>query len=161
MSEETYMKSYTSFSGADMVPTLNGQVIGEVYEVKFEENLVNPEDIWYPITGYVDVCIFDKDTFRQTLLPVNNEFVLSAANEYGQSMMIDFNSIIFLKREGGIAVDNAMMMERYSFKAKEVLYKNGVPLVKEAEPSLARDEFEAIQAIVEETITVTNKEEVQ
>lgn len=121
----SYTRTFTSFSGCDLIPVLNDTVIGEWHGYEYKEKLgVVLDKDGFPtksklFSGHMDISIFDKETFRDALKEEGNEFTIFMANEYGKKGVIEFSNINFLERKGGIAIDDALITEKYFFECDD------------------------------------------
>jgi hypothetical protein len=123
---EGELTTVTSFSGADMVPTLNGVPIGEIQEITYKESLVPGYDetgmLLPPIKGEVHQVVFDEEPATRGLIQDNNKLILFFADEFGKKASLSFIGVSFTERTGGVAVDHLVIKEIYHFIADDVVY---------------------------------------
>ncbi|OXB94709.1 hypothetical protein [Parageobacillus galactosidasius] len=125
-SKETPVKTFTSFNGMDAVAVLNDTIIGEFEKYEFTEKLGvildenrNRTNKKY-FQGVITICVFDREpTFRKVMKKEGNEFTIFLANELGQKAAIRFDNIRFIKREGGLKLDDCVMREKYYFECDD------------------------------------------
>ncbi|MEC4620770.1 hypothetical protein VST04_21935 [Bacillus paranthracis] len=120
---------FTSYSGCDMIPVLNGQVLGAVSEVKYTERFVlpSPDDL-SPVVGTMNAIIFDREPIKPYMnRKGKNEFIIFFMNEYEQKLSIRFEGFRFTKREGGFQPDDLVLEETYHFECDEIVFDNETP----------------------------------
>lgn len=127
--DTSFLRTYTSYSGADLVVTVNGKVIGELTNVRwykphqeFIDQLKNSDyydkdlAIKKPVTVLAEFAIFDKDAFGDGLKDA--DIVLTYANEYGQSSYRAIHGVQSLYETGGTSVDD-ILTEGYMILAAD------------------------------------------
>lgn len=123
MSEQRGLRTYTSYSGADIMTFFNGSIIGEVQAIHYEENLNATDDP--PFDGYIEVAVFNSEPEIRRLIQKgigNQDLKLLFANEHGDKMSVRFDNLVFTKRIGGFSIDNIVSTERYCFHCDDVIF---------------------------------------
>lgn len=120
--EEKKYKTYTSYSGADMMVIVNGDIVGEVMSILWKEDLQSGT-----YTGYIDSMIFEdepliKQALRKTNAQAGTTLHIALGNEFGQKTMIEFVDVMFVDRVGKLDVDTAHLEERYTFTANDMAF---------------------------------------
>jgi hypothetical protein len=130
-SKATLTKTFTTLSGMDAIAVLNDTVIGEFMGYEFTEKLgVILDDLGNrtnkkKFNGIIIISVFDEEpTFRKAMKPEDNEFTIFFANEYGQKAAIRFENIRFIKREGGLTLDDVTIIEKYYFECDDHYISN-------------------------------------
>jgi hypothetical protein len=108
-----YTKTFTSFSGADMVIYLDNKVIGEAQEVKWEKDLTGGRT--WPIKGELICTLFDREPLQ--LEDKDYEILITYLNDYGQGMVEEFSGIRFHRMRGGMSIDSICGVVTYEFTA--------------------------------------------
>lgn len=115
--DHSLLRTYTSYSGADLVVTVDNKVVGELTNIRwykphkeFIEQLDHSD--YYdkdlamkkPVTVLAEFAIFDKDAFGEGLNDAT--IVMTYANEYGQSSYRAIHGVQSLYETGGTSVDD-------------------------------------------------------
>ena len=113
-------KSFSSFSGADLVISLDGKIIGEMSALTWEEDFF-PEDE-YAIKGEMEFVLFDSELSVYELAQSKKKFttVMTYLNEFGQSLYYRIYDCLLTKRSGIHGIDEFIITEKYQFKAKKI-----------------------------------------
>lgn len=123
--QEKYMKTFTCFSGADMVPIIDGEVIGELTAITWEKNLrdgeygIRPSDA-HLIEGKMSAAVFEHnrlEDFEGRKFNVLCYYV----NEDGVSMMEYIKGVKLTKVQGGISVDCLNQEVVYDYVAQDIV----------------------------------------
>jgi len=123
MSDNAYSRTFTSFSGADMVVFFNGKVVGELQAVKWNKKL---NDIGGGlVSGTVEAVVFDRDPMEEfeheTL-----QILVWLKNEWGQESFEFIKDARFTMKRSGMDIDDITSKVEYDFKANDVIVE--VPL---------------------------------
>lgn len=126
--EPPYMRTFSSFCGADMTVLCNGIIIGEVQNIEYKETLgfITGEP---PIKGFVDVVIFnDEPSIRSAIKhgkvigTKEKTLRIYAADEFGNRMLVDFVDVEFTERVGSVSIDTVIPVEKYHFTAQDIVF---------------------------------------
>lgn len=131
-SVQSYFTTFTAFSGADVVGTINGSPCGEIQNVTYEEGLAQPRtsdesgNIIPPITGIIHGIAFGEkeSSIRAAINGHNDTFVLFLADEFGKKSSMAFEGFQAVKRTGSFSVDDALFHEQYHFTAHAIFVSN-------------------------------------
>jgi hypothetical protein len=118
--ELAYTRTFTSFGGADIVATMDGDIIGEMQDITWEEDFFAEDE--YTITGATTFVIFDRDIPIIELAKSKKHFniTLTYMDEYGNSLFYRIYDCLLTKRSGKHSVDDIIISEKYSYKAKKI-----------------------------------------
>jgi len=119
VSFEGYRRTVTTFSGADALVVLNGNIIGEVQNIVWNEDFQSGDDP--RVSGYVDVVMFETDGFKNALVEnlQDTKLCVVFSNEYGQQAWTQFIDPVFSDMDTEISVDMILQMARYNFTAED------------------------------------------
>lgn len=116
-----FFKTFTSFSGSDVIAFFDGEMIGEVQAVTWKKKLNS--FCMDEIEGQVVAAKFDRElpfgTYGKEI-----DIRLLFMNEYGQSKMYLIEGVTFTEEMGGISVDSVVEDSLYQFKAKRLVEIN-------------------------------------
>lgn len=123
-SEEPYTRTFTSFSGADMIPILDGSVIGELSSITWEKNV---ESYMHgggnsfgsdKVRGTMTATIFTKNPLQQ-FEGKKFDMLCYYTNEFGQSMLEFVKGVHLVKTMGGMSVDTIASEIHYEYAAED------------------------------------------
>jgi hypothetical protein len=125
--------TYTTFSGADILPKLNGHLLGEIQDLTYVQLLKTERDEHGnelpPVTGWLDsIIIGNEPTIRRALKEVpkgqlfGDEFEILYRNEFGTGMRLVFVNAQFTKVTGNANVDAIVQSERFHFVAEDIQF---------------------------------------
>ncbi|RHW32006.1 hypothetical protein [Oceanobacillus profundus] len=118
--DETYSRTYIAFCGADLMVTINGEIVGELQELNWEEDFFASDE--YTINGEALFVTFEYELDLYKLAKEKREFniCIAYAAEYGKKMYYRIYDCLLTKRAGKHAVDDIVINEKYYFKAKRI-----------------------------------------
>lgn len=127
--DTSLIKSYVSFSGADLVVNVGAKVVGELTNIrwykphqKFIDHLSNSDyydvglAVKKPVVVLAEWAVFDKELFPGGLQDAT--ITMTFANEYGQSAFRSIHGVESLYEISGISIDE-VMTEGYMILAAE------------------------------------------
>lgn len=106
-----YTKTFTSFSGADIIVAMGNKIIGEVQSIEYRKDIKNKE-----VVGEVVCTLFDREPFDASTV---SSITMAYLNEYGQSFYRCFDDVTFLYEYGGATIDDITSEIKYTFRAKD------------------------------------------
>lgn len=110
----TYARTLTSFSGADMVVYFDDKVIGEFQEIAFQQDLKTGV-----LNGTVTTAYFDREAFD----PLKKYNVtIKFLNEYGQSAEQYLLGVEFKTFTVGYSIDMICPEMHYTFTADNFVF---------------------------------------
>lgn len=115
-----YPKSFTSFSGADVITFINGKPMGEIAEVRWRKNLnrmKGPESV----EGVIKAAVFGECMVLDGYEGKTFDIVMKYLNEEGDSKVISIEEVKLEEVEGGISVDEMVEEVEYKFRASKVV----------------------------------------
>jgi len=128
--EPVVARTYTSFSGMDIIASINGERIGEIQGISYNISK-NP---WYKlgkrtITGTMVFIIFDRHALYHLLKePITYvdeipafDISITGQNEVGQVCTMSIDKVQILTEGQGISVDDIISQQAFTFKAKGVM----------------------------------------
>ena len=126
-----YSKTYTSFSGCDMVAVVNGEVFGELQTIRKNVN--------GDLKGYIDIVAIKFD--RSIILPEQTLIVSTYLNEYGQSAyeVLVLDKLLQYKSEDGVDLVSSSEAFRYTGKILQPLTPTPMELRK-----MSNEDFKAM-----------------
>ena len=113
-----YTKTFTSFSGADMIMSFDGKVIGELQAVKWEKTLDAfagggvKGTIHCPVSDSDPILDFEGKKF---------DILIRFMNEYGQSKIEFIKGVRLKTKQGGASVDDCYQQSGYTFEAQDAI----------------------------------------
>jgi hypothetical protein len=138
---ETYQKSYTVFSGCDIVITTNGKVMGEVQSITYAsmdktmvEHMKKSQQYAdaamleeYPIAIRLEQAVFDR------MLSINSDtdLVMSFANEYGQKAYMAICGLVQLMSSGDYSINSVVPSRSVLCAAKKIIPMQELKFVKD------------------------------
>lgn len=133
--DNTFTKTYTSFSGADMVVYVDEKVQGELSKLKFLKIEPALADCILKNSDYIDrhlvkdypvILIVEQTLFNESMIiPDDANIKMFCANEYGQKSERNITGVKMLGRTSGMSVDSVVSEEAYILCAKDI-----TPLIK-------------------------------
>jgi hypothetical protein len=113
-----YTQTFTSFSGADMVASLDGKIIGELAEIRWEKELgsFSPNEV----TGFIRTAVFDRDPLIE-FEGKRFDILIRFLNEYGQAKLEFIKGVRLKTKRGGISIDDYCQELEYTFEAKDAV----------------------------------------
>lgn len=107
-----YSKTYTSFSGADVLTYINGEAKGFVDSFYFEQH---DDGVYY---GYLREAMFDRSGLIP--LPKSAEMKIEFANEYGGRYEMLFKNVDFTGHNMAGGMDDVVMYRTFFFRAQNM-----------------------------------------
>lgn len=113
-----YTKTFASFSGADMIASFDGNIIGEVQAVRWEQELGTYST--GEVKGVIECAVFDRESLEAY---ENKEFdiLIRFMNEYGQSKLEFIKGVRLKSKKGGASVDDICQVAVYTFQALDAI----------------------------------------
>lgn len=117
-----YTKSYASFSGADLIVTIDGEVVVELIDIEWEEDFYVDDIHDYPISGVAKFVIFGYELSLYELAKQKKKFdiCMTYQDEVGNKISYRIYDCLLTKRSGKHGVNKVVVSESYHFKAKKV-----------------------------------------
>lgn len=115
--EEQYMRTFSAFSGCDIIVSIGSEVIGELQTIHWEEDLLTEDE--YKVTGRIAVVNFDRDPMEKILQrkePFN--ISISYINDHGHKAHIGILHAELTKRSSTNSIDDSFFTELFEYKAK-------------------------------------------
>jgi ribosomal protein L7/L12 len=127
--QRPYTTTFTSFSGADMVVSLDGKIIGELTEVRWEKQL----GVYSAgeVSGFIKAAAFDRDPLADF---EDKEFdiLIRFLNEFGQAKIEFIKGVRLKTKTGGASIDEFSQELEYTFEARDaVIIPNMLKTTKE------------------------------
>lgn len=123
---KNYSKTYTSFSGADIMYVCNRKIVGEVqqifWKIHYPQSFFERTD--KPLHGRIITTVYNGETgFEKAVRSGSGRLEIAKIfqNEYGQRALELFVEPQLLERSGGTCVDMTMVEDEYLFVAKDIL----------------------------------------
>lgn len=108
---------YTTFSGADIIISLNDIQVGAVSDFSWEK-------VYGPSEGAAIKGTLTCTVFQHTMEPLiqypYNTLSVTFANEYGNAMHLGFVGVRFIKRRMAASMEDIVVEEVYDWVADEV-----------------------------------------
>lgn len=119
---ESYSKSLVAFSGADMIVSFDGELIGEIQSVKWQREIEQRMDLCpdNSVTGEIVVCCMGRDALSSFEGKKSN-VLIRFLDEYGNSKLEFLKDVQLKTKSSSISVDDFIQLVTYSFKAKDVV----------------------------------------
>lgn len=138
---EQYAKSYHAFCGADFIVSIGGKVIGELQTITWEEDFAIEPKYGYPVTGDAVFTIFDHELPLYELAQQRKEFDIHIfyASEYECYASYLISNCMLTKRAGSHSIDDAVVNEKYFFRAKKIEKLTGEEAVQARKLLLAKE----------------------
>lgn len=128
--QESFTRTYTSFSGSDAVISFNDEIYGEVESLSYKRisneiaHAIAEHSNYYdrhmvverPVVVVITNTVFD----REMIIPEGANCTITFANEYGQSATYSIMDLKFISEISGVNVDSVILQKTRIFAAKEV-----------------------------------------
>jgi len=115
---QKYSRTYTAFSGADIVVIFDNNPYGTIHALSFHDNGPNHYNSLYRIEGTISETMFDEPTLQH--LPKNLTMQVKFRNEYGGEYDMEFTGVDIKTRTTSFSMDDIIIENHYTFTAKGI-----------------------------------------